>query len=183
MALESSNITIGLKNRFLAICERTHTITLSICIGLLGLLCFAQFLVVLMRYVFNIGFVELQDFISYCHAVMVVLALPVSLRMDRHVRVDIFREHSSVQTTRWLDQLSYVAFLLPVFAITLIAAMPLVINAWTLQEGSREVGGLGGYFLVMTALPVSCLLMLLQAAALFLDEGLAQNSNSGDHDA
>lgn len=163
-----------------AISLLAHRATLALCVALLGLMFGAQIAVVVLRYLFGIGFVELQDFVIYCFAALSVLGVPVALRLDRHVRVDVFRPSGSTHRARRVDQASYLLFLVPVFMITLWYVMPLVINAWAIREGSRETGGLGGYFVVMTALPLASVLMLLQGLALFLDRSLIHSEPPPD---
>ena len=43
-----------------------------------------------------------------------------------------------------------------------------VVAAWSIREGARETGGLGGVWLVKTVLPIACVLMLVQGSALLL---------------
>lgn len=155
-----------------ALARIAHVAALRLSMLLLGCMFVAQVLVVVLRYLFGIGFVELQDFVLFCFAALSVLGVPVALRLDRHVRVDVFRPSGTTRAARRIDQLSYVLLLAPVFAVTLWYVMPLVINSWAILEGSRETGGLGGYYLVMTALPLACVLMLLQGLALLLDRTL-----------
>ncbi len=55
------------------------------------------------------------------------------------------------------------------------AWMPDLIYSWSIREGAIETGGLGGVFLVKTAIPLSGALMILQGIAVLLDpeEGAA----------
>lgn len=124
--------------------------------------------IVLLRYVFGIGFLELQDIVSYSFAALVVLGLPVTLRLDKHVRVDVFREIQSPRTTRLFDAIGICALLIPVFGMTLYFVMPDILYAWSIREGSVETGGLPGYFVIKTALPLSCAMMMLQGIAMML---------------
>ena len=132
----------------------------------------AQILVVVLRYLFNIGFIELQDLVTYCFAMLCILSIPNALRTNEHVRVDIFRAAQTMVTARRVDQVAILFFLLPVFALTLWFALPLVTYSWSIFEGSRETGGLPGFFIVLTALPVSCCLILIQGIAIALDRNL-----------
>ena len=49
-----------------------------------------QFIVVVMRYVFGIGSIMMQEAIIYMHAVLFMMAAADTLLQDEHVRVDIF---------------------------------------------------------------------------------------------
>jgi TRAP-type mannitol/chloroaromatic compound transport system permease small subunit len=157
---------------FLGIAGKLHVLSLYTCMFLLAMLFVSQFAVVLLRYLFAIGFVQLQDFVLYCFAALSILGIPVALRLDKHVRVDIFRKSGATKRARRTDQFSYIVLLLPLFVVTFIHAMPLVTFSWQIQEGARETGGLGGYFIIMTVLPVVCVLTIIQALALFWDKSL-----------
>ena len=153
---------------FLALTDRLHRITAGLCAVLLLVLLAAELLVVLLRYVFGVGFLELQGVVNYSFAILVILALPVALRLDKHVRVDVFRREQSARTARRIDMVGVLALLIPVFALTAYFVAPDILYSWSILEGSIETGGLPGYFLVKTALPVSCLLMMIQGIARLL---------------
>lgn len=157
---------------FLRIVNRVQDLNIALCLGLLSVVFCTQFTVVILRYLFKIGFIELQDLVTYCFAAFCVFAIPSALRTDGHVRVDIFRATQTVIAARRVDLFAIFIFLIPVFAITLFYALPLVGYSWSIFEGSRETGGLPGYFIVMTALPISCTLMILQALAIWIDPKL-----------
>lgn len=139
-----------------------------ICLVLTGLIFTSLFAVVMLRYVFGLGFLELQDVAGYAFASLVVVGLPVAYRADVHVRVDIFRVAMSPDVARRFDMAAYFLLVLPVFAITLWHVWPDVAYSWSIREGSRETGGLPGYFIVKAMLPLSCILMLLQGLAMLL---------------
>lgn len=129
----------------------------------------AQITIVILRYAFGVGFLELQDLAVYSFAMLTVLSVPVALRLDRHVRVDIFRARQKNALRRRIDQCGIILLLIPVFVMTLYFALPQIVYSWSIYESGVETGGLPGYFLVKTALPVMCALMLLQGASLLFE--------------
>jgi TRAP-type mannitol/chloroaromatic compound transport system permease small subunit len=152
--------------RFAAFANWLHRLIAIVC-GTLLLIVFAgQMSVVVLRYAFSTGFLELQDVVAYAFATLVVLSIPLALRADRHVRVDVFRNYQPPARQRTIDRLAIVFLLLPVFALTLYFAMPGIFYSWSIREGSIETGGLPGYFIVKTALPVACIVMVVQGLAL-----------------
>ncbi len=157
---------------FLRAAQALHVVSLNICMALLAMLFSAQIAVVVLRYLFAIGFIELQDFVLYCFATLCVLGVPVAFRLNKHVRVDIFRPSDSTKAARRTDQFSYLFMLLPLLAVTFAYAMPLVSYSWEIQEGARETGGLGGYYIIMTVLPIVCVLTAVQTLALLIDKSL-----------
>ncbi|SDJ78527.1 TRAP transporter small permease subunit [Aliiruegeria lutimaris] len=147
---------------------RIHSLTRRICQFLLGLIFIGQMAVVILRYVFGVGFIELQDAIAYSFAALVVLGLPVALVLDSHVRVDVIRTRQSEATKKWFDRFGTVFFLIPVFGLTIWWVWPDIAFSWSIRERSVETGGLPGLYLVKTTLPVACALMILQGIAGFV---------------
>ena len=97
---------------------------------------------------------EIQDAVNYAFAALVALSVAVSFDADKHVRVDVFRQNWSERTNRRIDWLGDLLLALPVFAIMLWTAFPLVKSSWAILEGSPETGGLPGLFLVKTCLVI-----------------------------
>ena len=56
-----------------------------------------QFAVVVMRYVFGLGSIFMQESIVYMHALIFLVAAGYTLLHDGHVRVDIFYGSASPQ--------------------------------------------------------------------------------------
>ncbi len=155
-------------NRYLQLCAFLHRSTMGVCLLLLALLLCSQISIVVLRYCFGTGFLELQDFTAYVFASLVTLSIPVALVLDRHVRVDVWREHQSASLRRTLDRLGVIVLLFPVFLLSLYLVYPDIAYAWQIREGSRETGGLPGVYLVKSLFPLSCVLLILQGGAALL---------------
>lgn len=162
-----------MKYFFVRTCVILHQWTLGVCLLLLGLLLVSQLVIVILRYCFGVGFLELQDFTAYVFAALVTISIPVALVMDRHVRVDVWREHQSTRTRRVLDDVAVLALLLPVFLLSLYLVYPDIAYAWSIREGSMETGGLAGLYLVKTVFPLSCVLVILQGISALLQRPAA----------
>lgn len=150
---------------YLRLCACVHRVTMWVCLVLLVLLLSSQISIVILRYCFGAGFLELQDFTAYVFASLVILSIPVALVLDRHVRVDVCREHQSLRLRRSLDRSAVLFLLLPVFGLSLYLVFPDIVYAWQIREGSRETGGLPGVYLVKSLFPLSCVLLILQGVA------------------
>ncbi len=141
---------------------KLHRLTGGLCIILLACLATSEIVVVMLRYIYGIGFLQLQDFAAYSFAALLVLGIPYALARDAHVRVDVFREHQSQALKNKIDIAAVLLLLIPVFGLTLYSVFPDVSYAWQIKEGSKETGGLPGLFIVKSALPVACVLMIFQ---------------------
>jgi len=126
---------------------------------------FAEFAVVMMRYVLGVGSVWLQESIPYAHAAVFMLAAAWTLSTDGHVRVDIFYADASARTKALVDLLGALVFLLPFALVLLVLSVPYVARSWAILEGSRETSGLPAVFLLKTLIPLFAALIGLQGLA------------------
>lgn len=124
------------------------------------------FAVVVLRYAFNMGWIAMQESVTYMHGLVFMLGAAYTLRHDGHVRVDIFYGKFSPRAQAWVDLLGSAFLLLPTMIFIVIVSWGYVASSWRLLEGSPETGGLPGVFLLKTAIPVMAILMALQGLAL-----------------
>jgi TRAP-type mannitol/chloroaromatic compound transport system permease small subunit len=121
-----------------------------------------EFTVVLMRYVFGIGSVKMQESIVYMHAIVFMVAAGYTLLHNGHVRCDIFYAAASPRRRALIDLIGVAVFLLPTCALIAWPAWPYVAQAWAVREGSPAV------FLLKSIILVFVGLVALQGIALAL---------------
>ncbi|MFQ5970845.1 MAG: TRAP transporter small permease subunit [Alphaproteobacteria bacterium] len=124
------------------------------------------FAVVVMRKVFNLGFIWMQDLYVWQHAVVFMLGAGYTLLWNGHVRVDIFYSRASVRGRAWIDLLGTFIFLLPWLIVVAWTSLPFVVLSWRLFEPSPQPDGLPGVFLLKTVIIAFALLVALQGLAL-----------------
>ncbi len=124
-----------------------------------------QFLVVLLRYVFGVGSLFLQESIVYLHGTMFMLGSAYTLLRNGHVRVDVFYREADPMWKAKVDFAGHVLFLIPVCTLIFIYSWPYVVSSWSSLEGSRETSGIPAVFLLKTVVLVFCGLMILQGLA------------------
>ena len=100
------------------------------------------FVIVIMRYVFDAGFIWLQESVIWLHAAVFMLGAAYTLKHDEHVRVDVFYGATSVRRKAWIDLLGVLVFLLPLCIFLLIKSYDFAATSWLINESSREPGGL-----------------------------------------
>lgn len=127
-----------------------------------------MFCVVVLRYVFDMGWIALQESISYFHSIVFLTGAAYTLQQDAHVRVDIFYSRLSTTAKAWVDLLGHVFILLPVMLFIIWVSWPYVMNAWDVKESSREAGGLPGVYLIKSFILIMASLLIVQASALSL---------------
>ena len=126
------------------------------------------FLVVVMRYLFNIGSIALQESITWMHALVFMIGISYTLKREGHVRVDIFYQKMSPYLRAWINLSGTIFFLLPLFGFILWACWDYVLFSWSLNESSQEAGGLPYLFLLKTLLLVMPVLMILQGISMLI---------------
>ena len=127
-----------------------------------------QFTVVLMRYVYGIGSIFMQESIVYLHGILFMLGAGYTLLHGGHVRVDIFYAGANPRTKAWVDLLGVIVFLAPVCFVIFLFSYPYVQASWAVFEGSKETSGIQGVFLLKTVILIFAFLVALQGVSLAL---------------
>jgi len=122
---------------------------------------FIQFGVVVLRYVFGINYIFMQESITYMHGAVFLLAGGYALLTDDHVRVDIFYRGASEKKKALIDFLGTYFFLFPICLLLLWTASPYVANSWSVGEGSAETSGIQAVFLLKSLIPAFAILMAM----------------------
>jgi TRAP-type mannitol/chloroaromatic compound transport system permease small subunit len=104
------------------------------------------------------GWLEIQ---WYMFAITVMLGAPVVLKLNEHVRVDIFYGRLKGHAPVYVDLFGLVFFLLPVMATIAWLSWPLFIGMLRSGEMSNNAGGLIRWPAMML-LPLGFALMFLQ---------------------
>jgi len=127
------------------------------------LMVIVTFIVVVLRYVFDIGWIALQESTTYMHAMVFLIGASWAMQQEAHVRVDIFYSRFSARTKAWIDLLGSLLLLLPVMLFVAWISWQYVSDSWSVLESSREAGGLPAVFLLKSLIPVLAIMLILQA--------------------
>ena len=122
-----------------------------------------QFSVVLMRYVFGIGSIWMQELIVYMHAFLFMLASAYTFSKEGHVRVDIFYREARPRTKAKVNLFGAVFLVMPFCFLIVFSSWDYVSNSWAILEGSQETSGIQARFLLKSAIIGFALQMGLQA--------------------
>jgi len=99
-------------------------------------------IIVIMRYVFDTGFIWMQESVTWMHAAVFMIGAAYTLLHEEHVRVDIFYRKMSDRSRAVVDLTGVVIFLLPLCGFLAFTAYDFAAAAWSIHETSREPGGL-----------------------------------------
>ena len=127
------------------------------------------FVVVIMRYAFDAGFIWVQESVVWMHAVVFMLGASYTLQAEEHVRVDVVYRTMSERRRAWVDLVGVIIFLLPVCLFLGWNSFDFVTQSWSIRESSRESGGLPYPFVpmlksVLLLMPLSVALQGLSLA-------------------
>ncbi len=120
-----------------------------------------QFGIVVLRYVFGVNFIFMQESITYMHGAVFLLAGGYALLTDDHVRVDIFYRDAPPKRKALADFLGTYFLLFPVCLLLLWTASPYVGASWSVLEGSAETSGIQGVYLLKTLVPAFAILLAM----------------------
>ena len=124
------------------------------------------FAVVILRYIYAVGWVWMQESYVWLHGIMFMMAAGYTLLHDGHVRVDIIYRTASNRYKAVIDILGSLLLLLPLVVVVFVVSLDYVTASWIKLEESREAGGLPGLFLLKSVIPAFCVLLGLQGLAL-----------------
>ena len=100
------------------------------------------FAIVVLRYAFDAGFIWLQESLIWMHGAVFMLGAAYTLQQEEHVRVDIFYRDMNPGKRAWVDVLGVLFFIFPLCLFFLVESWDYVRAAWSVQEISRDSGGL-----------------------------------------
>lgn len=123
------------------------------------------FLIVVLRYGFNLGWIAMQESVLYLHGIVFMLGAAYTLQQDGHVRVDIFYQKFSEKKQALVNFLGGIFLLLPVCIFIFWISLDYVLTSWQIMERSPEAGGLPLVFISKSLILVFTICLLLQGIA------------------
>ena len=141
-----------------------------------------QFVVVVMRYIFGVGFIFMQEGVIYLHATLFMVGAGYTLLHGGHVRVDIFYRDARPRRRALVDLLGVILFLLPVCVIIGWSSWPYLEQSWSVFEGSKETSGIHAVYALKTMIMVFVVLVALQGLSLALRAVLTLAGHQARHD-
>ena len=118
---------------------------------------------IVLRYLFNINFIFLQELVMYMHAFIFLFGISLCLKEDTHVRIDIFSSKLEIGYRNLIDQIGLIIFIVPFCLFVIYESSSMIIRSWVMLESSSEPGGLPIVFILKTSIYIFSFLILLQA--------------------
>jgi TRAP-type mannitol/chloroaromatic compound transport system permease small subunit len=130
------------------------------------LMALVEFALVVMRYVFGVNFIAMQESVTYLHGATFLIASGYALLTDDHVRVDIFYRGASEKRKALVDLAGSYLFLFPFCFVLLWATSPYVGASFAVREGSTEQSGIQGVYVLKSLIAAFAVLIALAGFAI-----------------
>ena len=131
-----------------------------------------MFCVVVLRFVFDLGWVWLQEIVNYLHAYVFMIGAAYTLQHGAHVRVDVFYRDMTPQRKAVVDLLGTLFLLFPVCGFIFYASWSEVITSWQELEPSQRTGGLNFAYLLKSSMLIMPALLILQGLIMAIKNAL-----------
>ncbi len=129
------------------------------------LMALVMFVTVILRYIFNMGWIWMQESVVFMHGFVFMLAGGYTLLAEEHVRIDIFYRPMSEKKQAIVNIIGILFLLFPTCFIIFSYGFSYVSDSWSVLEGSMEAGGLPGVFILKTSILAFPILVGLQGVA------------------
>ncbi|NIB38766.1 TRAP transporter small permease subunit [Pseudomaricurvus alkylphenolicus] len=157
---------------------RVLTQQLNRFIDLVGILCAILMVLMLanvfydvvMRYLFNTVSIAMQELEWHLFAAMFMFGIGYTLKENGHVRVDIFFENLSVRKQAIINIIGTLVFTLPISYLILSSGYGYAQEAFLMNEGSGDPGGLPHRWIIRAVIPASTAFLMLCALQVMLTE-------------
>jgi len=124
------------------------------------------FTVVVQRYVFSTSTLWMQDLYVWLGGAMFTGVAGFALMRNDHVRVDVFYRPAPVRRKAIADLIGVLVFLLPFVYVVWTYAFTAVARSWGYFEGSANIGGMPGLFILKSFILLFAALVGLQGLAM-----------------
>ena len=148
-----------------------------LCAFIVVLMVINVFLVVILRYLFGISFIWMQETYVWMHAYIFMIGAGFTYLNDDHVRIDIIYRNSSKLYKSIVDLVGNIFLLLPFLYLIWSYSFPFVYKSWQMNEVSREAGGLTMIFLLKLVILIFAFLLFIQVVSKIINNFLNLYSN------
>ena len=125
---------------------------------------------IVLRYLFNINYIFLQELVMYMHAFIFLFGISLCLKEDAHVCIDIFSSKLDIRYRNLIYQIGLVIFILPFCLFVVYESTSMITRSWVMLEGSSEPGGLPIVFILKSSIYLFSFLIFIQAVNKFFNK-------------
>lgn len=148
-------------NSFLHLLRKVIDAVGALCSVLMILMILNVFYDVVMRYFFNDVSIAMQELEWHIYGAMFMFGIGYTLKEDGHVRVDVIYDQLSKKTQAIINILGSLVFALPFALLILYFSWDYALEAYTMNEGSADPGGLPYRWIIRSVIPASSIYLLI----------------------
>ena len=115
------------------------------------------------RYLFSSGSIALQELEWHIFDFIMLFSLYFTLKLDGHVRVDIFYSKLPEKFQRYIDIFSHLFFIIPFSILVIYTSFDFITLSYLQNETSSDPGGLPYRFVVKSFVIFGFGLLILQS--------------------
>ena len=123
-------------------------------------------IIVILRYLFNIGFIWMQELVRFCYAMVFLACAAYTLAEDEHVRVDIIYSNLSNKSKSIINIIGSIIFVIPVCLVIIYYSFNYVVNSWAQLEGSLEERGLHAVYILKSFIWIFAIMLIFQSLSI-----------------
>tara|TARA_X000000950_G_C13683992_1_gene565160 strand:+ start:347 stop:835 length:489 start_codon:yes stop_codon:yes gene_type:complete len=123
-------------------------------------------IIVVLRYLFNIGFIWMQELVRFCYAMVFLACAAYTLAEDEHVRVDIIYSNLSNKSKSIINIIGSIIFVIPVCLVIIYYSFNYVVNSWAQLEGSLEERGLHAVYILKSFIWIFAIMLIFQSLSI-----------------
>jgi len=150
--------------------DKVTRLTKNVTIQFFYIMFVAVIINIILRYLFNINYIFLQELVMYMHAFIFLFGISLCLKEDTHVRIDIFSSKLRVGYRKLIDQIGLIIFVIPFCLFVVYESTSMIARSWIMLEGSSEPGGLPIVFILKSSIYLFSFLIFIQAVSKLFDK-------------
>jgi len=110
---------------------------------------------IILRYVFGMGQIFLEEAQWHLYAIVVMFGIPYGVVENSHIRMDLIYGGLSDRKKEWIEIFAQLLFVMPFALILFLKGVDLVESAWRVNEGSASPGGIPWRWAIKSVLPIT----------------------------
>ncbi len=115
------------------------------------------------RYIFNAPSVTIEEIEWHLYDIIFLLGLSYTMKLDKHVKVDIFYNRFSTKAKALVNIFAYLVLVLPFSLMIIYASYTFVEMSYLQNEISPDPGGLTHRWLIKGMIIVGFILLVMEA--------------------
>jgi TRAP-type mannitol/chloroaromatic compound transport system permease small subunit len=136
-----------------------------LCSALNVVLIAAIIIQVVLRYIFGLGLVQLEELQWHLYAVNVIFGMAYCLSVDSHIRLDLVHAKLSQRTKEWIEILGITILLIPLIYVIFIHSIDFLWEAIRTNERSDSPVGLCCRWIPKGLIPIAMIMLFASATA------------------